>query len=214
MLYPMASAKIISKKEYKRATWKNGLGYTDEIAIHPEGAELRQGNFLWRLSSARIEKASPFSAFPEHDRTLVILKGEGVRLAHRFEEGEVEESAEISPFEPYEFPGDVPSRCELVGGPVTDMSVFVRKAEVEAVTEVVELQQNELFEWNPAGRWNFAIAAEGDFEVCRSAAADARSLTEGDSFRIDLDAPLPEGECVGLRSLRQQGRIILVGLQA
>src|SRR4051812_7066019 len=106
--------KTIPATSYTRSRWKNGLGYTDQIAIYPGGADLKKGDFLWRLSSAKIEQRSGFSLFPEHDRVLVVVKGEGLGLAHTFEEGEPEEFAEVHPFMPYEFPGDVPSRCELL----------------------------------------------------------------------------------------------------
>src|SRR4051794_12660438 len=104
----MSSSRIIQKENYKRSTWKNGLGFTDEIAIYPPDSNLVQGNFLWRLSSARIEKASPFSAFPNHDRILLVLKGAGLKLIHTFEEGSEDEVIEVPKLEPYEFPGDVP----------------------------------------------------------------------------------------------------------
>lgn len=90
------------------------MGFTDQIAIHPPASDLRRGDFLWRLSSARIEKASPFSTFPEHDRVLIILEGSGVRIVHQFSPGEVE-ITDVLPLEPYEFPGDVPTDCVLLG---------------------------------------------------------------------------------------------------
>jgi len=151
---------IIQKKDYKRSTWKNGLGFTDEIAIHPQGASLAKGDFLWRISSAQIASASPFSMFPLHERNLVVLKGKGIRLFHSYEEGEPEEQITLSPLEPYDFPGDVPSRCELVQGPIVDLSVFTRMGEINTSVSVQELTNDEEFLWSAEGKWNFIFALQ------------------------------------------------------
>src|SRR5208282_2713564 len=115
--------KKIPFESYRRSFWKNGLGHTDEIAIYPAHAELKAGNFDWRISSAKIDQDSPFSQFPDHDRILIILKGNGIRLTHTFVEGEPDEEVSLGLLEPYEFPGDVPSRCQLIDGGVVDLSV-------------------------------------------------------------------------------------------
>ncbi|MBC7691237.1 MAG: HutD family protein [Methylotenera sp.] len=208
----MASSHVLAKTDYRRATWKNGLGYTDEIAIYPAGSELKRGNFLWRLSSARIEQASPFSAFPEHDRVLIVLKGAGVRLTHTFDESEDPERVDVPLLSPYEFPGDVPSKCELLQGPITDLSVFVRKAEAEAVAEVVEVTPGEPFDWLPAGRWNFAFAVQGSFEI--TTPDGMRHLDEGDTLQLELSEPLAEDAPVQIQAAQSTaGKLVIIGLQ-
>jgi environmental stress-induced protein Ves len=191
----MPTPTILRKENYKRSTWKNGLGHTDEIAIYPPGANLGQGNFLWRLSSARIENAAPFSVFPAHDRVLVILKGKGLRLTHTFEEGADEEMVEIGPLEPYEFPGDVPSRCELLGGAVTDFSVFLRKAEVEPLIEIRELAEEEEIEIETEGKWNFVFLMEGQVET------PAGLLTEGNTLSMEYAEMNSERKQLSLRAV-------------
>jgi len=197
----MNTPKIIRKSEYKRATWKNGLGFTDEIAIYPEGASLAKGDFQWRLSSARIESASPFSMFPAHDRVLVILRGNGIRMAHRYEEGDPEEINEVGPLEPYEFPGDIQSRCELMKGAITDFSVFSETGRIGAQVAVQELSPDEDFIWNSEGRWNFAFAID------RSIDTDAGALLEGDTFSCG------PGE-VRLTAGGDGAKLLLVSLEA
>ncbi len=172
------TSKIILQKSYIRARWRNGLGYTDQIAIFPEDADLKTGNFIWRFSSARIEQASAFSLFPEHDRVLVIIKGEGVGLSHTFEP-DAEEYVEVLPFSPYEFPGDIPSRCELLSGGVTDLSLFVRKGEGEPLVEVIDVKSSGPLSWQPQGRTNFLFAAQGNVKI------GASLLTEGDTLRLE-----------------------------
>lgn len=174
---------LLRPSQYRRSVWKNGLGHTDEIAIYPEGADLKAGNFLWRISSAQIERASLFSVFPAHDRTLVILEGEGVRLTHTFEG--TEDTTDVGPLEPYDFPGDVPSRCELLGGSVRDLSVFIRKAEVDSLTEVQRVAAGDVWEWAPEGRWNFAYVVAGVGEVV---GGERTPLRAADTVRIDVAA--------------------------
>lgn len=204
--------RVLTPDDYKRSTWKNGLGHTDEIAIHPDGADLRRGDFLWRLSSARIEQASPFSVFPNHDRILIVLKGEGVHLTHTFEPGADEEEVDVPPLSAYEFPGDIPSRCELLNGPITDLSIFVRKAEVEAMADTVTINEGEPYSWVPSGRWNFAFAAGGQFGV-ESPRCEPQRLMEGQTLRIDLSQALTEDQAIEFHALSGEGQLVLVSLQ-
>jgi environmental stress-induced protein Ves len=172
----------LPKSSFARSLWKNGLGHTDQIAIEPPGADLRSGNYLWRISSAWITNASDFSLFPDHDRALVILSGAGVRLTHE-DEGFVDTN-ELPPLEPYEFPGDIRSRCELLDGPVRDLSVFFRKGIVSATAEVVHVDGESVWNWDPSATWNFVFAVRGNFEVC-TAEGVTETLGEGDAFRAD-----------------------------
>lgn len=202
----MAKITLIPKENYKRSTWKNGLGFTDQISIYPVDSALAQANFLWRLSSARIENAAPFSLFPAHDRVLVILKGKGLKLTHTFEEGGEEEVVELPAFEPYEFPGDVPSRCELIQGPVTDFSLFIRKAEVDHLLEIVELSEDETYEWSPEGRWNFAIAISGSFE------SEGGALRESDTLSLEHSEPLMGNRMTSFTATSPQARLLILSL--
>lgn len=177
---------LLPKERFVRSTWKNGIGYTDQIAIEPESADLRSGNYLWRISSASIEHASPFSVFPDHDRALVILAGKGIRLIHE-DDGFVDE-VELPRLEPYEFPGDIKSRCELMDGGVKDISIFFRKG-MSASVEIIRVDENSVWNWEPSAAWNFLFAVSGSFEVCTSTDV-TETLPEGSAFRVDG----PEGE--------------------
>ncbi len=172
--------RYLRSSDYARTPWKNGLGFTDQIAIHPAGADLRRGDFVWRLSSARIERASPFSPFPRHDRVLVILSGAGVRLTHTFEEGDEPEVVEVAPMEPYEFPGDVPTHCELADGPVVDLSVFFAKG-LDAQVEVLELGPGENLSIPFDASTGFVFVARG------SVRWSSAEVSPGDCLRIDGD---------------------------
>lgn len=178
---------LLNPSQFKRTPWKNGLGWTDQIAISPESADLRRGDFNWRMSTARVAQSADFSPFPEHDRILVVLEGAGVTLSHRFEEGEEPEIVELPPWEPYEFPGDVPTRCELRDGPIQDFSIFLRKGTVSAMVETAELEADSSREWEPQSRTCFVYAVQGTLDAC------GRSLEAGSLLRIDRShEPSPE----------------------
>ena len=207
----LASGLIITQENYKRATWKNGSGHTDEIAIYPPGSDLKTGNFLWRISSARIEQASVFSIFPHHDRILVVIDGMGLRLIHKFDESsDEEEMINLGPFEHYEFPGDIPSRCELVDGPIRDLSVFIRKGQIEATAEAIPM--NAPFQWLPTGKWNFAFAACGEFQIKSPFEEDFLTLRPGNTLQVELDEPLSEDRPYLFETSYADAALILISL--
>ena len=117
--------QVIRTAGYRRMPWKNGGGETIEIAVAPDGATLAA--FDWRLSMARIESDGPFSPFPGIDRTLVVLDGDGLRLAI---EGRMPISL-TTDSAPCSFPGDAAVTVARIGGPVTDLNVMTRRGQLE-----------------------------------------------------------------------------------
>jgi environmental stress-induced protein Ves len=167
--------------------WKNGLGYTDQIAIEPASADLRRGDYLWRLSTAKIEKSSPFSVFENHDRLLMVLEGAGLRLTHVYEEGEPGEEVLLSPHQPYEFLGDIHTKCELVDGPVRDLSLFFRKDRFQIQSEVISGSESEHEggtegrAWGPRANTTFLYQIEGNTNL------GTELLEKGELLRLDFD---------------------------
>jgi environmental stress-induced protein Ves len=109
--------------EYRRMRWKNNLGWTREIHRAPD-----QDDYDWRVSIAEIDHDCPFSAFPGHDRILVLLEGNGMRL--RFANGD---DAELRP--PHArvaFRGEDELHCELIDGPTRDFNLIWRRDRVRA----------------------------------------------------------------------------------
>lgn len=98
--------------------WRNGQGSTLEIAREPgDGRE-----FAWRLSLAKLERASNFSAYPGYRRALVLVSGDDLRLTfwgygRRF----------LGPQDRcVRFEGSWRARCALPRGPCMDLSLIVR----------------------------------------------------------------------------------------
>ncbi|MEO6778740.1 MAG: HutD family protein [Gemmatimonadaceae bacterium] len=113
--------RVLKSDEYTRMLWRNGHGETAQVAIGPATATLE--GFDWRVSMARIDGDGPFSIFPQTDRTLAVLRGDGLRISV---DGAT--STEVAPSsEPLSFPGDVPAAATLIGGTVTDLNVMTRR---------------------------------------------------------------------------------------
>ena len=160
LVNPLPTFRLISKETYKSTPWKNGRGQTQEIAIYPEGSTLQGGDFLWRLSTARVEQDSAFSLFPDYDRTLVVTKGNGARLLR-------EDSSlptVLGPLVPYTFSGEVAVHCELPGGSIQDLGLFTKKSKALANCEVIEVSASAPRELALQGRWNLLFAVKGMFE--------------------------------------------------
>lgn len=119
-----APLRGIPAQEYRRARWRNGLGWTREILQWPES-----GDWDWRASVAEIDADAAFSAFPGVERSLVLLQGEGLRL-------HVEDQAAASTVEPphgrCDFPGDRAVRAALHAGPVHVFNLMWRRGRIQA----------------------------------------------------------------------------------
>ncbi|MGL5952904.1 MAG: HutD/Ves family protein [Providencia rustigianii] len=69
--------QVLTNQDYKNMPWKNGLGFTLEVArSHGEGLE----NFDWRVSIADVKSAGSFSYFPNKRRIIGVLEGTGLTL--------------------------------------------------------------------------------------------------------------------------------------
>lgn len=101
--------------------WKNGMGRTRELAIHPKGADL--GSFGWRVSVAEVDSAAPFSAFPGVDRQIALLDGAGFVM--RFADGSVHRLDE--PGVPFAFPGEAAVDVTLIDGATRDFNLMLRR---------------------------------------------------------------------------------------
>ncbi|MBI3558729.1 MAG: HutD family protein, partial [Deltaproteobacteria bacterium] len=90
--------RMLRLDNYRVMPWKNGRGTTRQIAIFPEDAAFPGDEFLWRVSSAKVTEAGPFSAFPGCDRFLAVWQGAGLLLG----------TQSLEPLVPQKFSGDEP----------------------------------------------------------------------------------------------------------
>ena len=116
-------ARHLPAFEYRRMRWKNNLGWTREIHRAPDSDD-----YAWRVSIAEIDHDCAFSAFPGHERVLVLLEGNGMRL--RFADGEHAEL--LPPHGRIAFRGEDELHCELIDGPTRDFNLIWRREHVKA----------------------------------------------------------------------------------
>jgi len=111
---------LLPPESFKTIPWKNGLGYTTELAIS-EGGNLDA--FDWRLSIASVENDGDFSNFSGYQRNLVLIEGNGLILDHR--NGEVDkltQSLDIARFD-----GASKTHGTLVKGGIKDFNIMTNQ---------------------------------------------------------------------------------------
>jgi environmental stress-induced protein Ves len=113
--------KIIRANNCRTTLWKNGGGSTAEIAVEPSGASL--DSFDWRISMAQVTSDGPFSEFPGIDRTLAVVRGDGLVLTIG---GTAPVTLERGS-DPISFAGDIATSARLIAGEITDLNVMTRR---------------------------------------------------------------------------------------
>ncbi|MET9405898.1 HutD family protein [Streptomyces sp. NPDC002935] len=111
------SAHLLPAAGRTAVPWKNGGGVTREILVRPEGADM--AGFAWRVSLADVGADGPFSAFTGVDRILTMVEGAGMDLTVGGDHRRVD-----TRYVPQRFPGDLPTDCRLLGGPVVNLNVM------------------------------------------------------------------------------------------
>ena len=171
----MAIHRVLTPADYRRTPWKNGCGRTTEIAVGPPDAGL--ADFAWRVSVADIEQDGVFSVFPGVARTLVLLAGDGMRLTGAGAPLELH-----APFEPVTFAGDAPVMCALVGGPVRDFNLMVRRDVHRGEVIVVRARAEAMW----PGGFYVCYAARGACE-CLIAGHPPIALAEEHALLVEFD---------------------------
>ena len=99
---------------------------------------------------------------------------------------------------PYEFSGDVPTRAELLDGPIRDLNLFWRPELYRAHYEILELELGRPYSWKAQGQVGFVFLAQGRLEgmspwdtlkAHKGERHELRSLTPNSrAVRIQIDA--------------------------
>lgn len=107
--------KQLSSTDYRQMLWKNGAGYTVELA---RSAGENLDTFDWRISMADVKSAGNFSRFNGMQRILTVLEGQGIEL---YIDDEYES---LTTLQSVQFSGDGATRCELIDGPIRDFNLI------------------------------------------------------------------------------------------
>lgn len=183
----MTEVVHLTLRDARRTPWKNGRGFTDELAIWPAHASFERGDFDARISKATVAQAGPFSSFAGFDRVLVITSGNGLWLAH---EGRGHRER-VRPLEPYRFSGDDRTTADPVDGLVADFSVFARRDRFTADVQVLRLARRQARETLDAAH-AFVHVLTGSLTARVTGEESPFELAPGDSLRIDEPRPSTE----------------------
>jgi uncharacterized protein len=119
--------RVLRHADYRRMRWKNGGGWTTELAAFPESSEVGI-TFDWRISIAEIESDGAFSTFPGCDRQIALLDGIGMEL--RFNAApslRLERRLQFVPFA-----GEWQTYGTLLSGTVRDFNVIAKRDAIRA----------------------------------------------------------------------------------
>jgi len=167
------NARLLSPADHVRTRWKNGGGWTTELA--------RSGDddFRWRISIAEIASDGPFSRFPGVERDLVLLDGSGIELD--IDDAPTRRVAQR--FERVHFAGESNVACRLLAGPTRDFNVMARRDQVRAEVVARPLVGSMLVFPEAGSEW-FAHMLAGEAGVRRG--SDAWRLAAGHSLLFDF----------------------------
>jgi environmental stress-induced protein Ves len=148
-------ARVIREHDLVRVPWKNGGGTTAEVAAFPEGSGFE--TFGWRVSMADVASDGPFSLFPGIDRTLIVVKGDGIELDV---EGIAYPLDRVSP--KLSFSGDDVTIGRLLSGPIRDLNVMTRRGQFRHRARFIESGVALLSEDTIVA---FIVPLDGPFDV-------------------------------------------------
>lgn len=180
--------------DYQSQPWKNGGGVTTQLLIWPRSAQFPDDAFLWRVSSAVVSTAGPFSVFPGYDRLLCVWEGAGLLLSGQpLHQGEW-----------LRFAGDVPMSGAPLSGPVKDLNVIYRRGLICAECRTLELHAQTLLA-SPLHHETLAlIGARGSFEL------DGLTIGAGETLLLNGE----EGELeLALRPLTPATALFVLSLK-
>lgn len=126
---------IISPESFKKIPWKNGLGFTTELAIN-DGANLE--NFDWRLSIASVTSNGEFSNFSGYDRNLVLIEGHSISLLH----DQISTDNLIQLLDIAKFDGGCKTFGTLHQGAINDFNVITKQSTTTVHVETYTKQQD------------------------------------------------------------------------
>lgn len=127
--------EVLKADQYTKMLWKNGAGYTLEIA-----RSLGDLDFDWRISMADVTTSGPFSTFPNKQRIITVLDGNGIKLhvddlpARSLKLGDI-----------FAFHGESQVQSELVDGAIRDLNLIYDSAKFHARFQRVDGTEAQTF---------------------------------------------------------------------
>ena len=174
-------ARILRNADYRRMRWKNGDGWTTELAVFPEATGDAGSAFDWRISIAEIERDGAFSTFPHYERYIALLDGIGMEL-HFDAAPSVRLDRRLQFFR---FAGEWQTDGRLLSGPVRDFNVIVRRDAIRAEVWHRPLVGPMVFLAMPDTNW-FVYVVAGTAMIKNREGSP--TLDAGDCLLLESDA--------------------------
>jgi uncharacterized protein len=200
-------ASLLSQSDYKTMHWKNGRGFTNQIAIFPSNAAFPEDPFLWRLSSAQVTETGPFSEFPGYDRDLALIKGKGLKIS----EGENESSILIKSGDVRRFAGEQKIFAEPLMGPVTDLNLIFSRSQVKSRFEILQFS-NKPRSFQVEGKEAFIFGIFGSLTASLFPGEVKFQIREGETLRIELGKSSEVNEFILLEPKKPGSSVCLIEL--
>lgn len=128
------SIEIVRFASIPATPWKNGLGTTTQLAIHPLDADAN--TFDWRVSIASLRGSAPFSAYDGVERCLAVLEGE-VTLVRT-----TQSDITLTPASPpLTFSGSEPIAGRVTGAAL-DLNLMYRSSRWRASLRKIDLHES------------------------------------------------------------------------
>ncbi|KAF1021778.1 MAG: Protein Ves [Acinetobacter bereziniae] len=124
--------ELLEIPHYKKMRWKNGEGYTLEIA-RSTGESLDE--FEWRISMADVKSAGEFSKFKGMQRFLTVLEGQGISL-------NIDSKLKyLHTLQTVLFSGESVVHCELLAGQIRDFNLIYDPKKISAQYQWIFTQE-------------------------------------------------------------------------
>jgi len=137
---------ILSNQQFKVSDWSGGT--TTQLYIFPPDASYQKRNFIFRLSTARVEmEKSEFTSLPGVTRKIMILDGE-IRINHQNHYAKNLRKFDVDTFE-----GDWKTTSV---GRCTDFNLMTTEKISVDLTAVV-IEENQLLDYPVEPGWDWLI---------------------------------------------------------
>ena len=137
---------ILSNQHFKVSDWSGGT--TTQLYIFPPDASYQERNFIFRLSTARVEiEKSTFTSLPGVTRKIMILDGE-IRINHQNHYAKTLRKFDVDTFE-----GDWKTTSV---GRCTDFNLMTTE-KIKADLTAVVIEKNQRLDYQVEPGWNWVL---------------------------------------------------------
>jgi environmental stress-induced protein Ves len=169
-------ARVIRFKDLPSMPWKNGGGSTVELITSPQGATIN--DFEFRISVATVSQDGPFSLFPNIDRTLALVDGQGLTLHLAGEPDIVIDDA--TPFA--SFAGETSIHATVNNGTTMDFNVMTNRGRC---SHTFEVSHGTSYKVVPRGEFTLMFIAEGEGVMIGEAGSAPNLLDRFDAIVLN-----------------------------